>query len=147
METVSLRDVTPDNFEKIVGMKVRPDQQGFVAPNDYSLAESKVFPRHYPFAIYAGEDPVGFLMYDYWDERKEYWIARLMIAADHQGKGYGRAAMLLAIQLIRGQPGCSSISLSFEPENSNAQRLYASLGFKPTGEILEGEIVYRLDFS
>jgi diamine N-acetyltransferase len=69
-----------------------------------------------------------------------------MIAADHQGKGYGRAAMLLAIQLIRGQPGCSSISLSFEPENSNAERLYSSLGFKPTGEILEGEIVYRLDF-
>ena len=97
-------------------------------------------------AIYAAEEPVGFLMYSFWDERESYWLLRLMIAADHQGKGYGRAAMQQAIQLIRGQPGCSSISLSFEPENATAERLYTSLGFKPTGEILEGEIVYRLDF-
>ena len=76
---------------------------------------------------------------------KSYWLIRLMIAAEHQGKGHGRAAMLQAIQLIRGQPGCSSISLSFGPENTTAERLYASLGFEPTGEILEGETVYRLD--
>ena len=146
MEPVSLRDVTPENYEKIVDMKVRPDQQDFVAENVYSLAESKVFPARFPMAIYAGEEPVGFLMYSYWDEREFYWLIRLMIAADQQGKGYGRAAMLQAIQLIRRQPECSSISLSFEPENTNAKRLYTSLGFMPTGEILEGEIVYRLDF-
>ena len=145
MDSVSLREVTPDNYEKIVDMQVRPDQQDFVAGNVYSLAESRVFPARFPMAIYAGEEPVGFLMYSYWDERKSYWLIRLMIAAEHQGKGHGRAAMLQAIQLIRGQPGCSSISLSFEPENTTAERLYASLGFEPTGEILEGETVYRLD--
>ena len=31
--------------------------------------------------------------------------------------------------------------LSYEPGNRTAERLYAQLGFRPTGEIEEGEVV------
>lgn len=145
METVSLRDITPANWEKIIDLKVRDDQKSFVASNLYSLAEARVFPDCVPLAIYAAEQPVGFLMYTYETERREWWIFRLMISAEEQGKGYGRAAMRLAIERMRAIPGCDRIFISFEPENAVAEQLYASLEFVPNQEVFNGEVVYRLD--
>lgn len=144
-DPVSLREITPDNWQKVLELKVRDDQTGFVASNLYSLAESKVFPDCVPLAIYAGEQPVGFLMYTFENERKEWWIFRLMISAEQQGKGYGRAAMLQAITRMRSVPGCDKIFISFEPNNAVAERLYRSLGFVPNQEIVDGEVVFRLD--
>lgn len=145
MKTVSLREITPENWEAIHKLAVRDDQKNFVASNLYSLAEAKVFPEHVPLAIYADEEPVGFLMYTYVDERKEWWIFRLMIAADEQGQGYGRAAMRQAVARMRALPGCDRIFISFEPENAPAEQLYRSLGFVPNDEIWGDEVVFRLD--
>jgi diamine N-acetyltransferase len=144
-DAVSLREITPENWQKVLELKVRDDQTGFVASNLYSLAESKVFPDCVPLAIYAGEQPAGFLMYTFENERKEWWIFRLMINADQQGKGYGRAAMQQAITRMRNLPGCDKIFISFEPNNTAAEQLYRSLGFVPNQEIVDGEVVFRLD--
>ena len=138
---VSLRDITGDNFEDVIRLKVRDDQTGFVASNVYSLAESKIFPDLIPLAIYAGEKLVGFTMYGAWPERKEYWIMRLMISAEEQGKGYGRASMQQVIERLRSFSGCDKIKISYEPHNLCAKGLYASLGFAVTGEMLEEEEV------
>ncbi len=145
MESVTLRNITSDNWEKIIALKVRDDQKSFVASNLYSLAEAKVFPDCVPLAIYADERPVGFLMYAYENDRREWWIFRLMIAEEDQGKGYGRTAMRLGIERMRTNPDCDRIFISFEPENSVAEQLYRSLGFVSNHEILGGEVVYRLD--
>ncbi|GAP13267.1 acetyltransferases [Longilinea arvoryzae] len=145
METVTLRKITRENWERIIDLKVRDEQKRFVASNLYSLAEAKVFPDCVPLAIYAAEQPVGFLMYAYENDRREWWIFRLMIAEEEQGKGYGRAAMRLGIERMRANPDCDRIFISFEPENSVAEQLYRSLGFVPNHEILGGEVVYRLD--
>ena len=48
-------------------------------------------------AIYAGEEPVGFLMTSEAPDRGEYFLWRLMIAGPYQGKGYGRQAIQLLI--------------------------------------------------
>jgi diamine N-acetyltransferase len=138
---VSLRGITPQNYEPIISMNVREDQKNFVAPNVHSLAEAYVFPLRSPLAIYADETPVGFLMYTYWEERQEHWIFRLMIAADYQRKGYGRAAMILLLERMRAIPGCKKIFISYEPENDGARKLYASLGFHQTGDMVGGEEV------
>ncbi len=142
---VSLREVTPENFDAIISMKVRDDQKHFVASNVYSLAEARVFPQRFPMAIYAGETPVGSLMSAIWEERQQHWIFRLMIAAEHQGRGYGRAAMRLLIERMRAIPGCRQIYISYEPENDAARKLYASLGFSITGEMVSNEEVACLD--
>ncbi len=144
-DPVSLREITPDNWQKVLELKVRDDQAGFVASNLYSLAESKVFPDCVPLAIYAGEQPVGFLMYTFENERKEWWIFRLMISAEQQGKGFGRSAMQQAVTRMRNLPGCDKIFISFEPNNAVAEQLYRSLGFVPNHEIVDGEVVFRLD--
>src|SRR5262245_45069621 len=86
---VRLRDVTADNWEEVVDLKVSKEQKGFVASNAYSLAESKFDPYVRPRAIYAGERVVGFLMYETLeseDRPHEYSIYRLMIDKRQQGK-------------------------------------------------------------
>ncbi len=74
----------------------------------------------------------------------EMWVWRLMIAADHQGKGYGRAAMEALIARLRAEGKFDALYLSYEPENTGAERFYAGLGFEKTGHIEHGELVVRL---
>jgi diamine N-acetyltransferase len=142
---ISLRSVTPHNFHEVIHLAVPEDQKGFVASNAYSLAEAGIFPHRLPLAIYAGEIPVGFLMYAYIEESQQHWIFRLMIAADEQRRGYGRAAMRLAIERMGAIPGCRQIYISYEPQNDVARKLYARLGFRINGEIIGGEEVAVLD--
>ena len=66
-----------------------------------------------------------------------------MIAREHQGKGYGRAAMEAVIAMMAERVGCEEIVTSFNPANA-AATLYASLGFQPTGEIEDDEPLLRL---
>lgn len=69
-----------------------------------------------------------------------------MVDQRYQGVGYGREAMRLLIERIRGlaDEEHMRIFISFEPENSIARALYESLGFVPDGRILYGEVVYVL---
>ncbi len=142
--TISFRDITPDNFRAVIGLKVAPDQEHFVAANVYSLAQARVYPGMTPAALYAGETPVGFVMYAW--EAPEYYIIRYMIAAEHQRQGYGRAALGRLLEQFRGNPECRTVALSYEPENRVAAALYASFGFVETGEVDDGEVVARLRF-
>ncbi|HEX6289720.1 MAG TPA: GNAT family N-acetyltransferase [Herpetosiphonaceae bacterium] len=142
--SVVLREITRDNWHQAIRLKVAEGQEHFVASNLYSIAESKFEPTFVPLAIYHGDTMVGFLMHGR-DEHGHDWIIRLMIDRDHQGKGYGRAAMEQAIAKLTARPDCTTIKISYEPDNHQAERLYHSLGFAPTGEIEEGEIVARLD--
>lgn len=145
---ITFRDVTKANWLECVRLKPRDDQKTFVAPNAFSLAESKYYPELVPLAIYADETMVGFLMWgppDREDNNGVYWIIRLMIDERYQGKGYGRDAMQQIITQLREKPDCMAIQLSYEPENLGAEILYNSLGFHKTGEILEGELVSRLN--
>ena len=143
-QSIHLEPVTRDNFMAVVRLEVAPEQREYVATNAFSLAESKVFPELQPFAIYAGEQLVGFLMYGLAEESGRWWIVRLMIAADQQGKGYGRKALVQAIADLRRDHQPGEIYISFEPENHIAEQLYASLGFEPTGEWDGSETVYCL---
>ena len=147
--TVTLREITRDNWRECVRIKVEPGQTQFVASNAFSLAQSKYEPECVPLAVYDDEQIVGFVMYrpeDY-GLAKIWFIDRLMIGAEHQKKGYGRAAMTLLLERLRSQKGYNAILISFVPENAVAQKLYSSFGFVDTGEIEEGELVYRLKLT
>lgn len=141
---VTLREVTRDSWEECVRLKVAEEQAGYVAANVYSLAESRFYPEMVPLAIYAGETMVGFVMYGLDPRDHQYWIYRLMVDHMHQGKGYGRAAMVQTLDRLRQIPGCTAAVIGYEPENAAAARLYASLGFRETGLAPWGEMVAKL---
>jgi diamine N-acetyltransferase len=142
--TWRLRPVTRADFSAVVELTVRPEQAEFVAPNVYSIAEAYLEPDWTPLAIYDRDDLVGFTLFGRDDETGRWLIMRYMIDAEHQGKGYGTAALPVLIELMVERHGCSEIFLGYAPANDVAECLYARMGFVPTGEVVGGEIVARL---
>lgn len=142
---IRFRPVTKTNWAECGKLRVHPEQEGYVASNLFSLAEAHFYPELIPQAIYDGDRMVGFLLYGYDEKEDAYWVARLMVDREQQGKGYGRAAMLHLLNMLRAIPGCKRVRISYEPHNSRARSLYLSLGFVETGEELEGESVAQYD--
>src|SRR4029079_16412756 len=104
--TMTLREITRDNWLQCVRLKVAPEQEPFVAPNGVSLAQSKYEPEWIPLALYDDEEMVGFVMYGVAPEEGKHWILRVMVDRRFQGKGYGGAAMGLLLARLRAIPGC-----------------------------------------
>ena len=143
---VEFRKITEENFKQIVDMRLPPEPR-CVAPNVVSLAQAWLYYENhdvYPFAIYHGDDVVGFMMLDEDLEEKCMTVWRFMIAPEQQGKGYGQAAMEHIIDLVRKSGKYTHMTLDVVPGNERAMRLYKKLGFAETGEISEGEIVMKL---
>ncbi len=67
-QPVTLRQITDENRAAVSAFHVAPDQEQFVAGVEQSLAEAATTPRGNPWyrAIYAGDEPVGFVMLS-WD--------------------------------------------------------------------------------
>lgn len=146
-KNVKLRDVTADNWENVVDLELLDDQQGFVASNAVSIAESKFNPHAVPKAIYAGKKLVGFLMFESLHEDgkpHEYSIYRFMIDKRHQGKGYGKAAMMLLLDLIREDRKLKRIEVCYMPDNAASRSLYVSLGFVEVGLDEDGEMIAEI---
>jgi diamine N-acetyltransferase len=144
---IELRKITMENFRKIIRLEVADHQKKFVASNMYSLAEAKADGVSNPLAIYADGQMVGFTMYCFEPADETGYIDRLMVAAEHQAQGYGRAAMKEVIERLKNIPECQKIRTSFHPENSVADALYTSLGFEKTGELDEGEVVMVIELK
>ena len=150
--SLTIRPVTKDNWRALSRLKVREDQNHFVASNVFSIAES-----HYgydepdgnghwdmfPYGIYDDETPVGFFMYGHNFSNREFeaFIIRLMVDENHQGKGYGKFGMQQMLEIFLKDERIHNVGISYEQENESARRLYASLGFIETGGMLGEEVV------
>ena len=140
---MDLRDVNADNWRDVVRIEPREDQRQFVASVSYYLNLCHYGEDWRPLALYREGEPIGFAMWAFDTEEESYWIGGLVIGAEHQGKGYGRAAMEAMLDHLAAQPGYREAALSCDPENTVARRLYASLGFVETGERVDDELVAR----
>jgi diamine N-acetyltransferase len=148
MKKVSLKEITPENFKDCINLKVAESQSSFVATNVMSIAQSKIYPTHLPFAVYDDDEMVGFVLCGLDTDDGRYYLGRLMIDENYQGKGYGRAATLAVIERLKQVEDCKEIYLSFTPENKVAEKLYNSIGFERTGEFNEvGEIMMRYEIK
>ncbi len=141
---VSLEPVNRASFGACVELTVAPEQEGFVASNLYSIAQSKVEPTFVPLAIVAGESVVGFAMYGHEVDTGRWWIIRLMIGAEHQGKGYGHAAVDALVSRMVELHGVSEIRLGCVLGNDRARLLYEHHGFRDTGEVEDNEAIMLL---
>lgn len=142
---VELRLITKENYEECLSLKVAESQMSFVASNIYSLAQAWVYQKDaYPFAIYADDLMVGFIMMSYYEDAGHYDLWRFMIDEKYQNKGYGKAALKLAIKYMIDTFNVKELYTSFVPGNTGAKHLYKSLGFNETGELDGDEIVMRL---
>jgi len=153
---IELRKITSGNFDECIKLELNEEQKSYVASNMRSLAQAYVALANnecipMPYAIYANDIMVGFIMLSYSktddkDDESAYWVWRLMVDKRYQGKGYGKETMSNALELIMTFPygKASAVFLSYEPENVVAKTLYKSFGFVETGKIEYGELVAKL---
>jgi diamine N-acetyltransferase len=141
---VSLRRIDADNVLAVCGLDVAPTQQTHVARNALTVAEAAYDQNAWLRGIYAGDEPVGLLALVADTEKPDYWLARLMIAGQHQGRGYGRDAMALLVQHVRELPEARELQTSCVPDDDGPLEFYRSLGFEQTGDVHQGELVLRL---
>ena len=105
MNSIELKKIDESNFIVCFNLKLKPGQEAFVSDPVRSLAQAYVYYHQCtPFGIYAGDKMVGYVMviYDYDEETYNIW--HMMIDKDEQGKGYGKAAILKALDYIKEKP-------------------------------------------
>ncbi|MEU9208279.1 GNAT family N-acetyltransferase [Streptomyces sp. NPDC048415] len=148
-----LEKVTSDNVDAALRLRVRPDQERFVAPVVKSLAEAYAHGETaWPRLIFDGEELVGFVMafFDIRfypanpDDRPRSGLWRLNIADGRQGRGYGRFAVEAVCEEIRRR-GQSRATVTWAEGEGGPEEFYLRLGFRRTGEMSGGQVVGELD--
>lgn len=143
--SLRLEAITSENVGAACRLKVRPDQEDLVAPVAWSLADAYANPEiAWPRLVRDGDDLVGFVMGGFDPQSPvdafRCGIWRLNIAADYQGRGYGRFAVesVLAEARRRGQDRATVL---WVPGEHGPQDFYLKLGFRPTGDVIDDQVV------
>ncbi|MFZ5354855.1 MAG: GNAT family N-acetyltransferase [Bacillota bacterium] len=138
---VRLERITEDNYKECLNLKVRADQESFVSSNAHSLAKAYVYYHIVtPFAVYEDDIMVGFMLIRFNERFCNYFIWQFMIDERYQGRGYGKEAMILAINWMKTDERCKEIVLTYKEGNECAEKLYTQLGFVRLNDIEDGEI-------
>ena len=136
---IKLKEIKADNLEDVLKLKVSKNQENFVSTTAYSLAQAYVYRGNaYPFAIYADDTLVGFIMFGFYELRNQYTLWKFLIDEKYQNKGYGKAALLLGIEYMKKVHLITELYTGVSVANTAAEKLYQSVGFRFTGLIENG---------
>jgi GNAT superfamily N-acetyltransferase len=149
---VTLREITDDNRDAVLALRVAPEQERFVGSVQGALEDAAEYPLAKPWyrAAYAGDDPVGFVMLS-WNVQPQppdivgpWFLWKVIIDRRYQGHGYGAEAVRQVAELVRAE-GATELLTSYVPEDGGPAGFYQRLGFVPTGELDgNGEVIVRL---
>jgi diamine N-acetyltransferase len=137
--TVSLMPVDAKNWRSVAGLVADSD---FVSAVTYYLCLCTYGGLWQPLAVEQAGETVGFVMWAEDDDHSR-WIGGLVVDAARRRRGIGRAIVRALQERFAAEPGCPNVALSYSPENTGARDLYASLGFRETGETEDDEVVAR----
>lgn len=147
---INLKNLNRENWIQCANLSLDESQKDYVAPNVYSIAESKVEEHYCPRVICFNDEVVGFLMYCVEidpPDKTLFWLFRFMIGKDHQAKGYGTTALQMAIDEMAAK-GAKRIRTMYKSSNYVAGKLYKKLGFIETEEYDEcGDLILELNIS
>ena len=136
--SITLRDITGDNYFQVLELKISPEQEAakFVAPVVRSLADAWYYRDEgitYPKAIYAKDDLVGFIMYDLDPEEQQVFIWRFLIDQRYQGKGYGRQTIEVVLKMAKEQAQMTKVVADYVDGNEPMKKILLDLGLEETG--------------
>ena len=149
---VTLRPVTDQNRAEIEALEVTATQSEYVTGVADSLVEAAVEPDARPWfrAVHADDEPVGFLMLsdgitvENPDYLGPYYLWRLIVDHRHQRRGYGSAALRLAIEHLRTRPDAHVLLASVAAGPDTPLGFCLGFGFTPRGDVHQRELVLEL---
>lgn len=143
------QEVTFFNLSALMKLKVRSDQEHLVAPNSVTIAQFNYEPAGWVRGLYDDDEPVGLIAmvtphiespsFEEGDPTDAAYLWRLMIADDHQGKGYGTQAMQIAFQQTH-KWGFDKLNTSCVQGKNSPVAFYEALGLVRTGRTVHDEI-------
>ena len=102
---VSLHPVDQNNWRDVARLKVFENQREFVAEPSAYLALCCYGQDWQPLAICLGDQVIGFMMWSTDPADGSCWLGGIFIDRDMQRRGYGRKAVLAAIEMLRSRHG------------------------------------------
>ena len=160
MVAVQLRDIVTDaDRAAVLQLRRAPGQERFLGSMEShfedAVTDAKACPRMW--SANDGDRLVGFVMISDGipaetlaaddDILGPYYLWRLLIDADVQGRGYGFATLDAVVAYLRTRPGADVLLTSCVSGEGSPQPFYERYGFVPTGEIKWDEVVLRLDLT
>jgi diamine N-acetyltransferase len=149
---VTLREITNGNRDAVLALTVAPEQERFVGSVHDALELALEYPHAKPWyrAVYAGDEPVGFVMVS-WNVEPQppeiigpWFLWKIIIDERYQGHGFGAEAVRKVAELVRAA-GATELLTSYVLEDGGPAGFYQRLGFMPTGEVdNNGEPIVRL---
>lgn len=148
---ISLIPVTADNLGAVRRLETFRFQRSFVAPMEITLAQALVPGtengqpvRPWFRAIAADGEVAGFvLVAAAAPGNPEPYLWRFLIDRRHQRRGIGGRAIAALVAELRSE-GHVSLVCSWRDGPGGPRAFYEGLGFVPTGELDDGEVVARL---
>jgi diamine N-acetyltransferase len=149
---VTLAEITDQNREAVLALRVAAGQERFVSTVRSALAQAAGHPHAKPWyrAVCADGEPVGFVMVS-WDVPPRppeiigpWFLWKLLIDQRQQGRGYGSETVRQVAGLVRAE-GAAELLTSYVPGDGGPAGFYERLGFVPTGELATNdEVIVRL---
>ncbi|GLK17115.1 N-acetyltransferase [Herbiconiux flava] len=149
MSELRLEELAASNIVAANTLSLKPGQEQFVAPVSHSIAEAYVNPATaWPRVVLEDDEVVGFIMGNFDPDAQEdefkACIWRINVAADAQGHGVGRFAVLAVADEARRR-GLERITVIYEPGEAGPAAFFEKIGFTPYGETPYGETVAALE--
>lgn len=160
MARVELRDiVSEDDVSAVMALRRAPGQERYlgmmISHFEDAVADARACPRMW--SVHDREQLVGFVMISDGipaetlaaddDIVGPYYLWRLLIDRQHQGRGYGRATIDAVVDYLRRRPNADALLTSCTAGEGSPQPFYLHCGFEKTGEVKWGEDILRLDLT
>jgi len=137
-EKVSLK-----NINAFLSLEITPEQKKLMSTSNLrTLWTSMRIGYSELYLIRNGTEAVGYILLYPCPKIMKYNIGRLYIDKKHQGKGYGKSALLWGIEKLK-EKGAPRILLSVHPDNTTARKMYENVGFVYTDLSWGNELVMR----
>lgn len=138
---MEFRELDKDNWLECARLWTEEDR--FIAPNLYSIAEAQFYPKAVSRAIYDGNRMVGYVLHGEDEDHGDWYIIdRLMIAAPFRRKGLASQTLAAIVALAAEEGRYRVLRSSTEPGNSAMRRGFERNGFSTEGEMDGNEIIY-----
>lgn len=141
--------LSADTVLPLINLSVAEHQKHHVAPNAVTMAQSIFEPGSEIYGLWHEGSAIGLIAFIDLGHPKHiletnespdgFYIWRLMVSEEHQGKGHGRAAMIFAEQRCRAL-NRAFLLLSVVDDDKSAIEFYEKLGYRRTGNIVDEEI-------
>ena len=143
---IAIRPIEDDRdlWYAVVECRLAPEQEELVNPAGFSIGRAYLDPdSNVPCIIWKGGERIGYIVLRRWrGSIANSWS--YFLDKNYQGKGWGKVAAQLAVQILHAADPGIAIKLSTEKDNLKAQKLYQSIGFRHNGEMDGDDLFFVL---